>query len=465
MKKHFEKMSISQRLVWLYTLAAAVVLILLFLAFEYVERKEIDMYQRAEITSRFAIMEHIIEDKASRADWKDFKEQIQEFTPPSGGTIIRADSDDPFFRIDAPFDLDLSQTDRHHGFSRTKINGRNYRILSKVIAAKGERPEILLSLAWDTYIPEDDIRIIFLTTGLILLTGIISMGTLGRLIARNSLKPIERLSQAAEKINSRNLSLRLPDKDMPSELKSLAAGFNRVLERLEISHQRQDAFNSDVAHELRTPVGNMIGATEVALSRERSKEELEDVLQSNLEELERLSTIIKDMLFLSRADQGETATNLSRISLAEEVRRTADFLDVVFEDCQAKLEIEGDAETAADRSLLSRAITNLLNNAVVHGTPGQTIKVIINRRADGSSSLTVCNRGEDLSPEQCRNLFNRFYRVSRERKNSENHHGLGLAIVKAIILMNGGEAQAECRNGLIRIGFSLPSVPDGEKQT
>lgn len=69
---------------------------LLFLAFEYVERKEIDMYQRAEITSRFAIMEHIIEDKASRADWKDFKEQIQEFTPPSGGTIIRADSDDPF---------------------------------------------------------------------------------------------------------------------------------------------------------------------------------------------------------------------------------------------------------------------------------------------------------------------------------------------------------------------------------
>lgn len=161
MKKHFEKMSISQRLVWLYTLAAAAVLILLFLAFEYVERKEIDMYQRAEITSRFAIMEHIIEDKASRADWKDFKEQIQEFTPPSGGTIIRADSDDPFFRIDAPFDLDLSQTDRHHGFSRTKINGRNYRILSKVIAAKGERPEILLSLAWDTYIPEDDIRIIF----------------------------------------------------------------------------------------------------------------------------------------------------------------------------------------------------------------------------------------------------------------------------------------------------------------
>ena len=96
-----------------------------------------------------------------------------------------------------------------------------------------------------------------------MLTGIISMGTLGRLIARNSLKPIERLSQAAEKINSRNLSLRLPDKDMPSELKSLAAGFNRVLERLEISHQRQDAFNSDVAHELRTPVGNMIGATEV----------------------------------------------------------------------------------------------------------------------------------------------------------------------------------------------------------
>lgn len=313
----------------------------------------------------------------------------------------------PFFRIDAPFDLDLSQTDRHHGFSRTKINGRNYRILSKVIAAKGERPEILLSLAWDTYIPEDDIRIIFLTTGLILLTGIISMGTLGRLIARNSLKPIERLSQAAEKINSRNLSLRLPDKDMPSELKSLAAGFNGVLERLEISHQRQDAFNSDVAHELRTPVGNMIGATEVALSRERSKEELEDVLQSNLEELERLSTIIKDMLFLSRADQGETATNLSRISLAEEVRRTADFLDVVFEDCQAKLEIEGDAETAAT-VITERAITNLLNNAVVHGTPDRQSKSLSTggqtavRRLPSATGEKICLRS---NAETCLTVF------------------------------------------------------------
>ena len=128
----------------------------------------------------------------------------------------------------------------------------------------------------------------------------------------------------------------------------------------------------------------------MALSRERSKEELEDVLQSNLEELERLSTIIKDMLFLSRADQGETATNLSRISLAEEVRRTADFLDVVFEDCQTKLEIEGDAETAADRSLLSRAITNLLKPLSGSGARGLMVDAMTTYGPDSFVGRLAC---------------------------------------------------------------------------
>lgn len=456
MKNYFQNFSIAHRLAIMYTLTAATVLILLFMAFEFIERTEIDMYQRAEITSRFAIMEHLIEDKASLADWQDFQKQLKELMPPDSGTIIRVDSPNPDYVIEAPFTVTPRKIRKHHGFSKADILGRNYKVLSKIIPANGERPKIVLSLAWDTYIPEDDIFLIILTSGIILLTSIIVIGGLGLLITKYSLQPIELLSRSAEKINPKNLSQRLPFKGMPAELKGLVSSFNGVLDRLEFSHQRQDAFNSDVAHELRTPVGNMIGTTEVALSRDRSKEELEEVLQSNLEELERLSSIIKDMLFLSRADQGETATNLSKISLAEEVRKAADFLDVIFEDYQAELIIDGDAEAMANRSLLSRAITNLLNNAIVHSEADKTVKVVISSFGE-EVRLDIYNYGFDLNQEQCKNIFNRFYRLSKDRKDSNNHHGLGLAIVKAIINMHGGDVTAESHNGLIRIGFNLPA--------
>ena len=178
-------------------------------------------------------------------------------------------------------------------------------------------------------------------------------------------------------------------------------------------------------------------------------------MQSNLEELERLRTIINEMLFLSRADHGEIATNLKPASLAQIVRETAEFLEVVFEEGSRKLNISGDAPVLAEAALLKRAVTNLLTNAVQHGTPQTDINVEIILRCSGAVESVRTSRPDNPANEKtC--LKNRLYRISKERKNSVNNHGLGLAIVRAVANMHGGEVFAQSRNGIITIGFSLP---------
>ena len=140
-----------------------------------------------------------------------------------------------------------------------------------------------------------------------------------------------------------NRSQRLNTRSLPYELEDLAKSFNGALERLDSAYARLESFNADVAHELRTPVTILIGQTEVALTRDRSIGELRHTLQSNLEEFERVRAIINDMLFLARADQGERATGLVEVSLAAEVARTLEFLEIPLEEAQVRAAATGDA--------------------------------------------------------------------------------------------------------------------------
>ena len=178
-------------------------------------------------------------------------------------------------------------------------------------------------------------------------------------------------------------------------------------------------------------------------------------MHSNLEELERLRTIINEMLFLSRADHGEIATNLKSASLAQIITETAEFLEVVFEESGHKLYISGDATALVETNLLKRAMTNLLTNAIQHGSSRSDINVDISTK-EQKIIISVTNKGENIPEHELNQIFNRFYRVSKERKNSGSNHGLGLAIVKAIANMHGGEVFAQSQNGNITIGFTLP---------
>ena len=452
----FSQNSIARHLALMYAAAAFVIFSIVVSALYFMEMSELERYQIVETQSRFSLFEQIIKIRSSSESWPEIKTRLQELVNQSGGKIfLRIDSKDPFFQMDAPFTVSKRKITKHHGFSYKNINGHHFRILSKKIPATDHRPELIISLAIDTQFYEAEDFWFDFAFVVFLLLGIIAMSSLGWLIAKRGLARVDELSYHASQINPDNLSARLPTQNLPLELEGLIKSFNGALQRLEDSYNRQASFNSDVAHELRTPLGNMIGQTEVALSKPRTNEELCDILASNLEELERLRFIINDMLFLSHADQGEINICLQKLSLAEEAQKTADFLNIIFEENNNTLEVIGDAEASIEPSLFKRALTNLLNNAVEHGAPDAPITVEITKK-DGYAVVTVINHGTDIAPDSLPRLFDRFYRVSRDRSNSRNNHGLGLAIVKAIAEIHKGGVFATSQSGIICIGFKIP---------
>lgn len=457
MMKPIKTNSIARTLATAYAFAAAIVLTIVVFSLYFLENTEMKIYQTAEIKNRFSWIEHSINEIEDLRSWHKFRNRLSEITAEAHGRIyFRIDSANPDFVIEGPFTVNPAHLPKHHGFSRQEIDGRTFRVYSRVLPADNPLPELILSIAVDIEYFEFLDQWIDFVFVIFLIIGITVTVFLGWKIARKSLKPVDKLSEFAASLRPDNLSARLPDDNLPVELSGLVQSFNGALERLEESYIRQAAFNSDVAHELRTPVGNLIGQTEVALSKPRSINELREIMESNLEELERLRTIINDMLFLSRADQGEISLNFQPVNLAEEIRKTADFMEVIFEDNQNRFSVSGEAWVAAEPSLLKRALTNLLNNAVEHGSPATDVTTIISKESGQARIKIINNTPEDIPATDLPNIFNRFYRVSKERRNSTSNHGLGLAIVKAIVTMHGGLVFASSQNGIVEIGFTLP---------
>jgi two-component system heavy metal sensor histidine kinase CusS len=329
------------------------------------------------------------------------------------------------------------------------------KVLVSQLPAKDQRPPLrfLIGIDTETFF-ETQHRLLTALISLAII-GVLLASALGYWVARIGLKPLIKLSQEAQRLAPPRLSGRLQLSPLPPELNQFVSAFNSTLERVEQAYSRLESFNADVAHELRSPLTNLIGQTQVALTRGRSAEHYFEVLQSNLEELERLRSIINDMLFLASADQGSKATKLTATSLADEVATTLDYLDFILEDAQVKVEVSGDAHVQIEKAHLRRALINLLNNAVQHTAPGQVIRVQIDVQ-EHQVAIGVANPGEAIASEHLSRLFERFYRVDASRSNSGANHGLGLAIVKAIALMHGGDVFVRSAGGMNTFGIYLP---------
>jgi two-component system, OmpR family, heavy metal sensor histidine kinase CusS len=276
------------------------------------------------------------------------------------------------------------------------------------------------------------------------------------LIARTGLAPLRRFNRLAASIGARTLDQRVSMAGLPVELADLATEFNAMLARIDAGYRQLEQFAGDLAHEMRTPVANLLGRTQVALSQTRSIEQLREVLEGNVEELDRLSALISDMLFIARADHQVDSIQAETVDLVQEAQRVAEFMALGTDEKQLHLQVSGTAPTLqADRSMVQRAITNLLSNAVRHASERSTIEIEI-AAVGGVATVSVTNLGDGIPPENIGRIFERFYRVDRARARGDGGTGLGLAIVRSIAAMHGGTVTARSEAGRTTFTLSFP---------
>jgi two-component system heavy metal sensor histidine kinase CusS len=266
------------------------------------------------------------------------------------------------------------------------------------------------------------------------------------------------MARVARGISASRLENRLTLDSVPVELVELALGFNDMLARLEDSFRRLSDFSSDLAHELRTPISNLMTQTQVALSKARSADEYREVLYSNLEEYDRIARMIGDMLFLAKADNGLIIPHSEPVNLVEEVRQLFDFYEALSEELGVRLGLAGEGTVEGDKLMLRRALGNLLSNALRHTPRNGTIEVRIDRPAPGKIRLTIENTGETIPPEHLPRLFDRFYRVDSSRRRAQEGAGLGLAITRSIVEAHGGVIAAASAQGLTRFEAVFPVI-------
>jgi two-component system, OmpR family, heavy metal sensor histidine kinase CusS len=284
--------------------------------------------------------------------------------------------------------------------------------------------------------------LIWATELIILIIGIL----LSLVFVRRALKPLDAIAADAHSITTERLDARIDVRRAPGEFQDLAVTLNTMLQRLERGFERMWHFTTDLAHDLRTPIANMRGASEVALARARSPSEYQSLLASNIEECDRLSRMIENVLFLARAESPQFG--LARVSFdaAEELQRIREYFEGLAEEGGIRIEVRGSARISAERELFRRAVNNLLVNALRYTPRGGTI-LLTASGSDAEVVIAVENPGPGIPPEEITRIFERFYRADPARSVSTEASGLGLAIVKTIMDLHGGKASVRSEVG------------------
>ncbi|GDX04074.1 heavy metal sensor histidine kinase [Buttiauxella sp. A111] len=319
-----------------------------------------------------------------------------------------------------------------------------YLITSTHFLLKGNQPwrvQAALNISRNNEIIEDYWERMQIAVAL----AIVLFSAIGYWLARRGLYPLRKMSREIEYIHAEDLHTRLATQRWPSELNTLASSFDGMMTRLEASFKQLSRFSSDIAHELRGPINNLISAASVTQSKARSPEEYRDALAAIVEEGERLSRMISSMLFLARADNSREPLHIKHLDSTLEFARLINYYDILAEEKKITLTSEGSVAFRADPVHLQRALSNLLSNAIRHTPSGGEVclKAV---QENGNVLLSVIDNGEGISTEHLPHIFDRFYRVDDARSNAGST-GLGLALAKTITELHGGKIQVESTEG------------------
>lgn len=293
----------------------------------------------------------------------------------------------------------------------------------------------------------DELRGAFLVFGppaLLLLVGA------GWLLVGWALSPVTRITRAVRRINAENLSQRLPVARGHDEIAQLAETFNEMLARLEDSFLKIKQFSGDASHELRTPLTIIRGETEVALLWAKDTDEMRRVLQSNLDEIDRMGRIINDLLTLAKSEAGEMPLEMKEFSLSDLVQelylqgRTLGEAKQM--DVSLQLDVSEEIRIRGDELRLRQMFLNLISNAIKY-TPDQGRVVVSLATDDGQAVVTVRDSGIGIPAEHLPHIFSRFYRIDKARNREDGGTGLGLAIVKWIVEVHDGKIRVTSNPG------------------
>ncbi|HBP89329.1 MAG TPA: heavy metal sensor histidine kinase [Nitrospirales bacterium] len=335
-----------------------------------------------------------------------------------------------------------SEPSETNGVVQTIPDGRNFMLMS---AWSRATPKQTIHIALD--ISHEATLLAQYQRNLVgaLVLGLLFSTVAAIFIARRGLSPLAEMTQHIEGITATQLHEQLDPASWPKELSSLASAFNAMLLRLAKSFAQLTQFSADLAHELRTPINNLMGITEVGLAKSRNADEYREILESNLEEYGRLSRIVETLLFLARAENTEIQLRKTRLDGRAELEAVCSYHEALAEGKGIRLKYKGQGFVYADGQQFKRVLSNLVLNAIHHTPNRGEIRLCLSLAEDGSTEVSVQDTGCGIAAEHLPKLFDRFYRIDPAR--SEDGTGLGLAIVKSIMDLHGGSVVIQSTPG------------------
>ena len=323
------------------------------------------------------------------------------------------------------------------------IRGERFRFLRETVEAGGGRYDIEVAASLEAFDSSlEQFRGLLYAAGPIFLI-LAALG--GYWLSKRALAPVDQITQAAHSIGGQNLSRRLAVPRTSDELERLADTLNEMLSRLEAAFQRITQFTADASHELRTPISVMRANAEITLRKSRTEPEYREALSKILDETEKVTRLIEQLLLLARADSGSAVLQMTRSDLnvamqnaCRGARAFAEAKHLNFSQAMpaSPVWVQGDSAS------LERLFTILLENAVQYTPSGGEIEVRLDAE-DGFAVANVRDTGTGIAKEDIGRVFDRFYRADRARSRESGGTGLGLAIGRWIAEAHHGEIRVE----------------------
>lgn len=344
-----------------------------------------------------------------------------------------------------------------HALMGRQHGQRQYRIQQfRVLAQYAPEAPLVTTLAMDTAHHRHFLDDLLRAFALYALAAILVSGLLGWAAVHYALAPLRAIKEHAAAVTAQRLQACMPVQSVPVEMADLAQALNRMLERLQDDFRRLSEFASDLAHELRTPISNLLTQTQVTLAAQRDNAAYRDILASNAEELQRLARMVSDMLLLAKTERSVDLPHKERFMAGDEAQALLDFYEAVADDKGISLTLQGNGGIEGDRLMFRRALSNLLSNALRHAPVAGHVRIIVADLPNGTE-VSVENTGEDIDPQVQPRLFDRFYRADPARAHpTSDGAGLGLAITKAIVEAHAGQVSVTSSQGLTRFTLTFP---------